>query len=173
MASAWQVPVVFLCENNGYGVTTAFGRISRVPDVADRAVAYGMPGQSVDGQDALAVHAAVSQAVQRARDGAGPTLIEAKTYRYPHHSEGPLYDAITYRDPAELAAWQARDPLPLFAGHLMEAGIAEPATLTSIEQAITAEVAAALEFAEQSPWPDPAQAHRGLYRTPIAGFDHT
>jgi TPP-dependent pyruvate/acetoin dehydrogenase alpha subunit len=172
MASAWQVPVVFLCENNGYGVTTAFGRISRVPDVADRAVAYGMPGQSVDGQDALAVHAAVSQAVQRARDGAGPTLIEAKTYRYPHHSEGPLYDAITYRDPAELAAWQARDPLPLFAGHLMEAGIAEPATLTSIEQAITAEVAAALEFAEQSPWPDPAQAHRGLYRTPIAGFDH-
>ena len=172
MASAWQVPVVFLCENNGYGVTTAFGRISRVPDVAARAVAYGMPGQSVDGQDALAVHAAVSQAVQRARDGAGPTLIEAKTYRYPHHSEGPLYDAIAYRDPAELAAWQARDPLPLFARHLQEAGIADPALLADIEQAISAEVASALEFAEQSPWPDPAQAHRGLYRTPIAGFDH-
>jgi pyruvate dehydrogenase E1 component alpha subunit len=172
MASAWQVPVVFLCENNGFGVTTAFSRISRLPDVAARAAAYGIPGQIVDGQDALAVHAAVAQAVQRARDGAGPSLIEAKTYRYPHHSEGPLYDAIAYRDPAELAAWQARDPLPLFARHLEDTGIADTATLTSIEQAITAEVAAALEFAEQSPWPDPAEAHRGLYRKPIAGFDH-
>lgn len=172
MASAWQVPVVFLCENNGYGVTTAFGRISRVPDVATRAVAYGIPGEIVDGQNTLAVHAAVSQAVQRARDDAGPSLIEAKTYRYPHHSEGPLYDAIAYRDTAELAAWQARDPLPLFAHHLQDAGIADAAMLTGIERAIAAEVAAALEFAEQSPWPDPAEAYRGLYRTPIAGFDH-
>ena len=172
MASAWQVPVVFLCENNGYGVTTAFGRISRVPDVAARAAAYGIPSQIVDGQDALAVHAAVAQAVQGARDGAGPSLIEAKTYRYPHHSEGPLYDAIAYRDASELVAWQARDPLPLFARHLEDTGIADTATLTSIEHAITAEVATALEFAEQSPWPDPAEAHRGLYRTPIAGFDH-
>ncbi len=172
MASAWQVPVVFLCENNGYGVTTAFGRISRVPDVAARAAAYGIPGQIVDGQDALAVHAAVAQAVQGARDGAGPSLIEAKTYRYPHHSEGPLYDAIAYRDASELAAWQARDPLPLFARHLENTGVADAPTLNGLEQAIAAEVAAALEFAEQSPWPDPAEAHRGLYRTPIAGFDH-
>ncbi|WP_372717778.1 thiamine pyrophosphate-dependent dehydrogenase E1 component subunit alpha [Immundisolibacter sp.] len=172
MASAWQVPVVFLCENNSYGVTTAFSRVSRVPDVATRAVAYGIPGEIVDGQDARVVYAAVQNAAQRARDGAGPTLIEAKTYRYPHHSEGPLYNNITYRDPAELAAWQARDPLPLFAGHLAEAGIADAALLADIEQAISAEVASALEFAEQSPWPDPAEAHRGLYRTPIAGFDH-
>ncbi len=172
MASAWQVPVVFLCENNSYGVTTAFSRVSRVPDVATRAVAYGIPGEIVDGQDALAVHATVQNAAQRARDGAGPTLIEAKTYRYPHHSEGPLYNNITYRDPAELAAWQARDPLPLFARHLQETGIANAALLADIEQAISAEVASALEFAEQSPWPDPAEAHRGLYRTPIAGFDH-
>jgi acetoin:2,6-dichlorophenolindophenol oxidoreductase subunit alpha len=172
MASAWQVPAVFLCENNGYGVTTAFSRVSRVPDVATRAEAYGIPGQIVDGQDALAVFAAVWNASQRARDGDGPTLIEAKTYRYPHHSEGPLYDAIAYRDAAELAAWRARDPLPLFAKHVQEAGIADAAILAGIEQAITAEVAAALEFAEQSPWPDPAEAHRGLYRMPLAGADH-
>ncbi len=172
MASAWQVPVVFLCENNGYGVTTAFSRISRVPDVAARAVAYGMPGQIVDGQDALAVFAAVQAAARRARDNGGPTLIEAKTYRYPHHSEGPLYNNIAYRDPAELAAWQARDPLPLFAQHLQCVGIADAAALARIEADVANEVAAALEFAEQGPWPDPAEAHRGLYRTPIAGFDH-
>jgi pyruvate dehydrogenase E1 component alpha subunit len=172
MASAWQVPVVFLCENNGFGVTTAFSRISRLPDVAARAAAYGIPGQIVDGQDALAVHAAVAQAVQRARDGAGPSLIEAKTYRYPHHSEGPLYDAIAYRDADELAAWRERDPLPLFAAQLIETGVADAGALAAIEAEVAAEVAAALEFAQQSPWPDPAEAHRGLYRTPIPGFEH-
>ena len=171
IASAWQVPVVFLCENNGYGVTTAFTRVSRVTDVARRAAAYDMPGDIVDGQDALAVHAAVSAAVTRARAGGGPTLVEAKTYRYVHHSEGPLYDGIPYRDPQELAAWRQRDPLRLFAAHLTETGVADADTLASIEADVTAEVAAALEFAEQSPWPDPAEAHRGLFRTPI-GADH-
>jgi pyruvate dehydrogenase E1 component alpha subunit len=135
--------------------------------VARRAAAYDMPGDIVDGQDALAVHAAVSTAVARARAGGGPTLIEAKTYRYVHHSEGPLYGGIPYREPQELAAWRQRDPLLLFATHLTETGVADAAALASIETEVTAEVAAALEFAEQSPWPDPAEAHRGLYRTPI------
>lgn len=171
MASLWRLPVVLVCENNRYGVTTPLSGAAAVQDVAARAPGYGMPGVIVDGQDALAVYGVTFAAVERARAGAGPTLIEAKTYRYHHHSEGPLYDHIAYRDAQELAQWQARDPLRLMRAQLLEqAGVAE-AELEALEAAAGAEVDAALRFAQASPWPEAAQARTGLYRTAVAEAD--
>lgn len=171
MAGVWKLPVVFVCENNRYGVTTPLARAAAVPDIATRAAGYGMPGVIVDGQDVLVVYAAVQTAAVRARAGAGPTLVEAKTYRYHHHSEGPLYDHMDYRSAQELETWQARDPIALFRARLLDAGIFNRQDLAAIEAAADAEAQAALEFAQASPWPDPAQAHAGLYRTQV-GEEH-
>jgi len=167
MAALWKLPVVFLCENNGYGVTTPSSRSAALEDISARAAGYGTPSTIVDGQDCLAVYDVVGEAVERARRGDGPTLVEAKTYRYHHHSEGPLYDNMNYRPDEELAAWQARDPLLLFRKQLSEE--IDAAELDQIEQQVQADIAAALEFAEQSPWPEPQEAFTHLYRTPLTG----
>ena len=166
MAALWKLPVVFLCENNGYGVTTPNNRAAALEDISARAAGYGTPSTIVDGQQALDVYDAVTVAVERARAGEGPTLVEAKTYRYHHHSEGPLYDNMTYRPDEELAAWKARDPLTLFRQQI--AAEFDATELDQIQQQAQADIAAALEFAEQSPSPEPEQAYTDLYRTPIA-----
>ena len=166
MAALWKLPVVFLCENNGYGVTTPNSKVSALEDISARAAGYGTPSTIVDGQQVLDVYEAVTVAVERARAGEGPTLVEAKTYRYHHHSEGPLYDNMTYRPDEELAAWKARDPLTLFRQQI--AAEFDATELDQVQQQAQADIAAALEFAEQSPLPEPEQAYTDLYRTPIA-----
>jgi len=168
MAALWKLPVVFLCENNGYGVTTPNRRAAALEDISARAAGYGTPSTIVDGQQCLAVYDAVTEAVERARGGDGPTLVEAKTYRYHHHSEGPLYDNMTYRPDEELAAWKLRDPLLLFRQQL--AGYLGAAELDKIEEQAQAEIAGALEFAELSPFPEPEEGYTHLYRTPIAVY---
>jgi TPP-dependent pyruvate/acetoin dehydrogenase alpha subunit len=128
LASIWDLPVVFVCENNHYGMSMAVDKASRVPQLSDRAAAYGIPGSTVDGNDVQAVHQAVRTAVDRARDGGGPSLVEAITYRWKGHSKS---DKNLYRTREEIQRWQQRDPITAF-----EAATREAKTLT--ESDITA-----------------------------------
>lgn len=156
LAAVWKLPVVFLCENNGYAIFTAQTQTTSVIDVAQRASAYGMPGVIVDGQNVLAVYDVVCTAVARARAGNGPTLVEAKTYRYCEHSEfGPVTTVPPYRSEAELNLWRAKDPIGIFRAHLGCAGHLSDDEFDALMSETRAEVDAAVEFAEQSPAPGP------------------
>ena len=147
IAARYRLPALFVCENNGYGVDTRWSEVSGHPDVADRAHGLGLPGVTVDGQDVEAVCSAAKEAVERARCGAGPTLIECKTYRYMGHC-GVWGDP---RDPDEVAAWKERDPLAILATRLAGRGIADAADLDSMRDPILEELDAAVSFAEGSP----------------------
>ena len=160
MASAWRLPVIFLCENNKYGVSVRIDRVCNVADIADRAKAYGIPGIVVDGNDVVAVCQAVEAAAARARNGRGPTLVEAKTYRHRGHYEG---DPQLYKPAAEAAAWKERDPLALLKNAILAAGHADQAALAGIEAAVRAEIEDAVRFAEESPYPEPATVTRDVY----------
>jgi 2-oxoisovalerate dehydrogenase E1 component len=163
LASIWQLPVLFVCENNLYATEIALAYAAGNPNVAERAVAYGMPGVAVDGNDVYAVYAAAGEAVQRARSGSGPTLIEARTYRTRAHSEG-MRDA-GYRSVDEIEQWKARDPLKLLAAHLRESGLAADADLSAIDAEVKAQIDEADAFARNSPYPDPATATDFVYAT--------
>jgi len=154
LAAVWRLPVVFLCENNGYAIYTAQASTTIVTDVAARAAAYLMPGIIVDGQDVLEVHRTVSDAVKRARAGEGPTLVEAKTYRYCEHEEGEVVPP--YRTEEEKAFWRARDPIELFSVLLQEAGVMTLQEVQSIKAEVQAEVDDSLEYAQKCPSPEPA-----------------
>ena len=154
LAAVWKLPVIFLCENNGYAIFSSQAQTTSVADIASRALSYGMPGVIVDGQDALAVHEAVSQATERARAGKGPTLVEAKTYRYCEHEEGEVIPA--YRSDAERALWLTRDPIQMHATRLLQAGILSAEEIAAAKAEVQLELEAALEFAKESPMPDPA-----------------
>ena len=150
LAAVKNAPVIFVCENNQYGASTAISSMLRITDIADRAAAYGIPGQVVDGMDVLAVHQAMLEAVERARQGHGPTLLECKTYRYAGHSRG---DPGGYRTREEVQRWRDRDPIPHMRTLLItERGMAEE-ELISIENACQSEIEEAVEFARNSPEP--------------------
>jgi pyruvate dehydrogenase E1 component alpha subunit len=160
MASAWKLPLVFVNENNGYGISCPQCKSMAVTDIADRAAAYDMPGVVVDGNDVLAVHEAVSEAVKRARKGEGPSLVECKTYRWRGHFEG---DACTYRCDEELKEWMAKDPIPRFEEKLVESGVLKKKDLKEIKARIEKEVGEAVEFAEQSPLPEASALMDDVY----------
>ena len=154
MAAIWQLPVVFVLEDNRYATEVAFEYATRNTNVARRAEGYGVTGVAVDGNDVLDVYEKAGDAVLRAREGGGPTLLDCKTYRTRPHAEG-MRDT-GYRPREELEAWKARDPIALLAGKLMEDGIADRETLDGIESEVQSHVEAGVEFARESPWPDPA-----------------
>ena len=155
LAAVWRLPVVFVCENNLYMEYTPIASVTAVPQPAyDRAGAYAMAADLVDGNDVVAVHDSVARAVARARAGDGPTLIEALTYRHHGHSRT---DPATYRPDGELDEWLARDPLVLVRARLAEAGAAA-AELDAVEEAACGEIAAAAQAAAAAPPPDPATA---------------
>lgn len=157
MAAIWELPVIFVCEDNMYATEVAFRDATRVQDVAQRArVSYDMASASVDGNDVLAVHQAAEEAVARARAGGGPSLIDCKTYRTRPHAEG-MRDG-GYRTAAEMEAWKQRDPIAAHADWLIEAGHASEADLDAIEAQVKATADDAIEFARSSPFPDPATA---------------
>lgn len=156
LAAVWQLPVVFVCENNLYGEYSALAATTAVTDIAERAAAYRMPGEVVDGQRLDVVIDAVSRAVDRARAGGGPTLLEMKTYRYAGHSRS---DPATYRPAGELDAWQARDPIRLHAEALIAAGLADADALADLAAEQQAAVTAAVERAKASPAPGIAAMH--------------
>ena len=160
MASVWKLPVIFFCENNKYGMSVSTARSTAVKSIAERAAAYAMPGQSVDGNDFSAVAEAADAAVTRARNGEGPSLIESVTYRWRGHSKS---DRNRYRTREEIEAWMARDPIPQMAEMLTTHGVLTQAEVDEIENAAAEEITAAIEFAKQSPDPDPAQVLRDVY----------
>ncbi|MDR2492131.1 MAG: thiamine pyrophosphate-dependent dehydrogenase E1 component subunit alpha [Coriobacteriales bacterium] len=149
LASIWKLPVVFVCENNYYGISMSQGRHMSIKDIADRASAYGIPGIAVDGNDVLAVYEAASEAVARARKGHGPTLIECKTYRQRGHFEG---DPGTYKPAKEQEEWLKKDPLPRLVNIMKETGFTDD-EIAAIDNSVAAELAAAITFAEESPSP--------------------
>jgi pyruvate dehydrogenase E1 component alpha subunit len=160
MASIWKLPVVFVCENNKYGMSMDIAKAMAVPNVADRASAYAIPGVAVDGNDLPAVTAATRVAVTRARSGGGPSLIECKTYRLRGHSKS---DRNLYRTKEEIEAWRKRDPILRLQGELIAHGRFEAAELADLEKSAHAQIEAALEFAKASPDPDPAELTRDVY----------
>ena len=162
MAAAWSLPALFICENNLYATEVAFANATRNPEVANRADAYGLPGVAIDGNDPLAVYAAASRAVERARSGGGPTLIECKTYRTRPHAEG-MRDG-GYRTIEEIDSWKRRDPIDALARQLAEGYRADPEDLERIEAEVDELVAEALQFAADSPWPDPSTVADHVYR---------
>ena len=163
MAGADKLPVIYVCENNLYSVFTSGKAVRAVESVASRASAYGFPGVTVDGNDVLAVYVAVDNAVARARAGKGPTLIEAQTYRHRGHFEGDAY-FHDYRTPEEEAEWLARDPIPCFGQRLTgELAAATEKQLVEVRAAVEEEILEAVNFAEESPWPDAEDAMRDVY----------
>ena len=160
MAAAWELPVLFVCENNLYATEVPFAAITRNPQVGGRGACYGLPGVTVDGNDALAVHQAAGEAVQRARSGGGPTLLECKTYRTRAHAEG-MRDT-GYRPADEVAVWKANDPIQRLRDRLIELGIAAE-ELDALDAQVQAEIDGAVEFAKRSPYPDPATASDHVY----------
>ena len=144
----------------------SFAQASNVADVAIRAVGYGIPGTVVDGQDVVAIYLAVRDAVARARAGDGPTLVEAKTYRYGPHAAGLLFGET--RPQEEIDRWIARDPITLHRHRLLEEGAASESELAELEEQARSEVADALQFARESAFPDAEEAFDDLYTQPFA-----
>jgi acetoin:2,6-dichlorophenolindophenol oxidoreductase subunit alpha len=160
LAGLWKLPVIFFCENNLYGEGTPQAKQAPVADLAIRASSYAMPGVTVDGNDVLAVYEATLAAVERARTGGGPTLIEGKTYRQRGHYEG---DPMVYRSKEEMDEWKGRDPVVAFRTRLLtEAGIPE-AEIIAVEQAVQTALDEAVAFAAASPKPAPETALVGVY----------
>jgi len=160
MAAIWDLPVIYVCENNLYGASTPFSSVFRVENIAGRAAAYGMPGVVVDGMDVEAVYEAAGAAIRRARQGAGPTLVECQTYRMVGHSRS---DPRNYRSREEEASWQARDPILHLAQKLKEMGLGTDETLASIEKEVVAEIEEAVSFAEDSPYPEPTDTLKHVF----------
>lgn len=163
LAAVWKLPVVFLCENNGYALCTPQAQTTSVTDIAVRAGSYGIPGVIVDGQDAVAVYEAVSAAASRARRGDGPTLIEAKTYRFCEHLEGNQFPV--YRDANEVRSWREKDPIDILSARLRVTGALTAEELSAIRSEVEDEAEAALKFAEQSPAPDPHSLFANVFGT--------
>jgi pyruvate dehydrogenase E1 component alpha subunit len=160
MASLWKLPVIFLCQNNGYGECTKYENATAVAHVADRAASYNMVGVSVDGNDPAAMWHAMGDAVERARSGGGPTLLEANTFRFKGHYFG---DPATYIPKAEYEAALARDPMPICRAAVLASGAATEAELQALAAEINAEIDDALKFAADSPFPDPSEIDTDIY----------
>lgn len=162
LAALYQLPVIFVCENNGYGEYTAQSNHQAIVDVADRAAGYGMPGVIVDGMDAVAVHEAAGMAIQRARQGAGPTLLECKTYRFYDHV-GIRGMGLSYRSDDEVEEWKRRDPITLLERRLADLDILSADAARAIHAEVLADVQAAVAFAESSPLPGPEALLEDVY----------
>jgi 2-oxoisovalerate dehydrogenase E1 component alpha subunit len=162
-ASIYKLPVIFVCENNEYAISVPQEKEMAVRNVADRAAAYAMPGVTVDGNDVLAVYRAMREAVDRARQGKGPTLLEAKTYRLVPHSSDD--DDRIYRSRDEVAQWRQRDPVRRFRDQLVAAGILDEATEDEIHSRVAASVDDATDYAEAAPYPDISTVARRVYAT--------
>ena len=164
MAAIWDLPVVYVCENNLYAASTSVSVAFKIEDIADRAAAYGIPGVVVDGNDVVAVYEVAGEAIARAQRGEGPTLIECKTYRLCGHSRS---DPRTYRSKEEEAAWEARDSIPNLGERLKEIGLATDETLATIENEVVALIDEAVAFAEKSLSPEPSDALKHVFYSQV------
>jgi acetoin:2,6-dichlorophenolindophenol oxidoreductase subunit alpha len=160
IAAAFDLPAVYVCENNLYAVGTRQSNVRKVEDIADRGTGYAIPGLAVDGNDVIAVYEACQAAVDRARAGRGPTIVECKTYRWRTHFEG---EPDTYRPPEEVQAWMAREPIAPYRQVLLEEGVLTEAEADQIVARVQTELEEAVEFARQSPLPQPESALEDLW----------
>lgn len=160
MAGIWKLPVVYFCENNQYGMSMSVRRAMAIERVSDRAAAYGFPGVTVDGNDVLAVWEATRAAVERARRGDGPTLVEGVTYRWKGHSKS---DADRYRTKAEIEEWRAKDPIKRFEAVLMARGLLTEQGARAIREESERDIELALAYAEASPEPSVETIEDGVY----------
>lgn len=160
LAGLWKLPVIFFCENNLYGEGTPQNKQAPIADLALRAEGYGFPGLIIDGNDVVAVYEATQEARDRALAGEGPTLIEAKTYRFRGHYEG---DPQVYRQPGELQSWKERDPVPTFRRRLLAAGLLDESQMGEIDLSVQTQLDEAVAFASTSPLPVPEDALTGVY----------
>jgi pyruvate dehydrogenase E1 component alpha subunit len=161
IGTVWDLPVIYVCENNLYATEMAFSRATRNTSVARRAESYGLPGVEVDGQDVLAVHNAAKTAIERARAGDGPTLIECKTYRYVGHHEGD--PGTDYRTRDEVQHWKQRDPVKRARKLLLDSGAGDESKLQAIEQEVERLIEQAVEFAEKSTEPSPESVNEHVF----------
>jgi pyruvate dehydrogenase E1 component alpha subunit len=167
MAMTWKLPVVFICENNHYAMGTSVERTSNVIDIYKLADAYDMPGDSIDGMSAEAVHDAVGRAVNRARQGDGPTLIEIKTYRYKGHS---ISDPQKYRTKEEVEEYKQKDPIEQVLKTIREKRYATDEEINAINERVNNQVEESVKFAEESPWPDDSEVYKDIYVDPDYPF---
>ena len=159
-AQVWELPVLFICENNYYGIGTEVHRSSALASIHRRTCGYDIPSEKVDGMDVIAVYKAVKYAAEKVRETGRPLFIEATTYRFRGHS---MSDPGKYRSVAEHEMWKSRDPLPNYARHLLEEGIATRESLDAIEARCRARVEEAVAFAEESPWPEDSEVYSDIY----------
>ena len=160
MMAIWNLPVVLVCENNKYGASTSVDKVMKVKHVSDRAVAYGIPGETVDGYNVEAVYQAMSRAAARAREGLGPTLLEVETYRFAGHSRS---DPGHYRPPQEVAAWKQRDPVVVYEQALLAEKILTEEEAVQIKAGIERELEEAIQFAVESPSPSPEECLTNVF----------
>lgn len=163
LAALWRLPALFLCENNLYAMGTALERHQAQPDVVRKAEADGVPGEAVDGMDVLAVEGATRSAWAAVAGGAGPRLIEARTYRFRAHS---MYDPDLYRPKDEIERWKTRDPIPRFTATLRERGLLDDAGLAAIESSVAVEIDGAVAEAEAGPWEPVEDLLKDVYTLP-------
>jgi len=160
LAACWNLPVVYVIENNAYAESTRIADTCKLSNIADRASAYGIPDVTVDGNDVIAVYEAVGEAVARARRGEGPTLVECKTYRWHGHYEG---DRQTYKPKEEVEEWVKKDPIPAFRKRLIEMGVVTEEDADRIEQGMDEEIENAVQFALESPLPSPEETLEDVF----------
>ena len=165
LAASWDLPVVFVCENNLYATELPFMEATAGQSVAARAAGYAIPGIEVDGQDVLAVYDAAGEAVARARAGKGPTLIECRTYRFGGHHEG--HRLLGYRTQEEVDEWRKRDPILMFGEQLLAGQKVAQEEMDSIQTEVEAMIQDAIDFSDRSPWPAPEEAGTKVFASPI------
>ena len=164
MAALWNLPVVFICENNLYGMGATLAEESPVSDMMIKAEGYTMPAVQCDGMDVLSVYGAVQQAAEHCRSGKGPFFVEAMTYRFRGHS---MADPELYRDKEEVRRWRELDPIPRFGDFLVQQRITSLQELAEVNEEVEAEMLEAVRFADSSPWPEPDSVDRWIYAKPI------
>lgn len=169
LASVWKLPIVFVCENNQFGISMSQSRHQAIKDIADRAVSYGFPGLAVDGNDVMAVYEVAKEAVARARKGQGPTLIECKTWRWRGHFEG---DPGIYKDAAEQEAWMEKEPVKRYRTFLEENTIMTADEMDTVDKQIDDEIEAAIKYAEESPLPQPEDVAKDVYTDIVEEVHH-
>jgi pyruvate dehydrogenase E1 component alpha subunit len=167
MAMIWKLPVIFICENNGYAMGTSVKRTTNVMDISKIGLAYEMPSKEVDGMNCEFVHEAISEAVDRARKGDGPTFLEIKTYRYRGHS---MSDPAKYRTKEEVEEYKQQDPIEQVRKSILDNNYATQADLDAIEEKIAAVINDSVEFSENSPWPDASELYTDVYMEPNYPF---
>lgn len=170
LASVWKLPVIFVCENNHFGISMSQSKHQAIQDIADRAASYGFPGIAVDGNDIMAVYEVAKEAVDRARKGQGPTLIECKTWRWRGHFEG---DPGTYKDPKEQEAWMDKEPVGRYRTFLEENGVMTSDETSAIDTMIDDEIDAAIAFASESPLPKPEDVVKDVYTDIVEEVCHS